>query len=53
MYYSDWKWETPNERVIQMLMEEVGLYPFKDEDDMIVNTEVPEELYQLVKEKVK
>jgi len=47
MFYGDWKWETPNERVIQMLIEEVGYYPYKDEDDMITKSEVPEELYTL------
>ena len=35
MFYGDWEWESPNERVITMLMQEVGMYPFKNEDDMI------------------
>lgn len=47
-----WVWETPNERVMQMLMEELGLYPFDDEDEMIKNTKVPEELYTLAIKKV-
>jgi len=38
MFYGDWKWETPNERVIEMLMKEVGYFPFKDEDEMIHHT---------------
>lgn len=46
MFYGDWEWETPNERVITMLMQEVGMYPFKNEDDMITQTSVDEELYQ-------
>jgi hypothetical protein len=46
MFYGDWEWETPNERVITMLMQEVGMYPFKDEDDMIFKTPVNDELYK-------
>jgi hypothetical protein len=46
MFYGKWKWETPNERVITMLMQEVGMYPFKDEDEMISKTLVSEDLYQ-------
>jgi len=46
MFYGDWKWETPNERVITMLMQEVGMNPFKDEDDMISKTPVNDELYK-------
>jgi len=46
MFYGDWKWETPTERVITMLMQEVGMYPFKDEDDMISKTPVSDELYK-------
>jgi len=45
MFYGDWNWETPNERVITMLMQDVGLYPFKDEDEMILNTKINEDLY--------
>jgi hypothetical protein len=48
MFYGEWKWETPNERVITMLMQEVGMYPFKDEDEMISKTPVSEDLYQKV-----
>jgi hypothetical protein len=46
MFYGEWQWETPNERVITMLMQEVGMYPFKDEDEMISKTPVSEDLYQ-------
>jgi hypothetical protein len=46
MFYGDWKWETPNERVITMLMQEVGMYPFKNEDDMISKTPVSDDLYK-------
>jgi hypothetical protein len=53
MFYGDWKWETPNERVITMLMREVDLYPFPNEDVMIRNTKVDENLYVEAKEKVK
>jgi hypothetical protein len=48
MFYGEWKWETPNERVITMLMQEVGMYPFKDEDEMISKTLVSKDLYQKV-----
>ena len=48
MFYGEWKWETPNERVITMLMQEVGMYPFKDEDEMISKTPVSKDLYQKV-----
>ena len=46
MFHGDWKWETPNERVIEMLMKEVGYYPFKDEDEMIHHTSVDDNLYK-------
>jgi hypothetical protein len=50
-FYGDWKWETPNERAMQMIMQDLGLYPFKDEDEMIRKTQVDEELYrQSIKE---
>jgi len=45
MFYGDWKWETPNERVITMLMQDIGMLGFKDEDDMIAKTKVKEKLY--------
>jgi hypothetical protein len=51
MFHGDWKWETPNERVIEMLMKEVGYFPFKDEDEMIHHTSVDDNLYkQAIKE---
>ena len=51
MFYGDWKWETPNERAIEMLMKEVGYYPFKDEVEMIHHTSVDDNLYkQAIKE---
>jgi len=53
MFYGDWKWETPNERVIEMLMREVELYPFPNEDAMIYSTKVDDNLYLEAKEKVK
>ena len=46
MFYGDWKWETPNERVITMLMQEIGMLGFKDEDEMIAKTKVKEKLYR-------
>lgn len=46
MFYGYWEWETPNERVITMLMQEVDMFPFKDEDDMISKTSVSEDLYK-------
>ena len=46
MFYGNWKWETANERVIEMLMREVDLYPFPNEDAMIFSTKVDEELYK-------
>lgn len=45
MFYGDWKWETPNERTIEMLMTELGYFPYKNEDDMIAKSFVSEELY--------
>ena len=53
MYYGDWKWETPNERVITMLMMELGLYPFDSEMDKIFRTQVDETLYKKAIEKLK
>jgi len=47
-FYGEWKSETPNERVIQMLMQELGLYPFKDEDEMIQQTKVNDDLYKQI-----
>lgn len=46
MFYGDWKWESPNERVIEMLMRDLGLLGFKDEDEMISETKINSELYQ-------
>lgn len=46
MFYGKWEWETLNERVIEMLMREVDLYPFPNEDAMIFSTKVDEELYK-------
>ena len=43
-FYCDWKWESPNERVMQMLMQDLGLYPFKDEDEMIRQTKIDDGL---------
>jgi hypothetical protein len=45
-FYGDWNWETPNERIMQMLMQELGYYPFKDEDEMIKRTGIHDELYE-------
>lgn len=45
MFYGDWQWETPNERVITMLMQEIEMFPFKDEDEMISRTFVDDILY--------
>lgn len=53
MFYGNWKWETPNERVIEMLMRELDLYPFPNEDAMIFSTKVDENLYAEAVEKVK
>lgn len=46
-FYGDWKWETPNERVMQFIMVQLGLYPFFNEDDMISKTQVSEDYYKL------
>jgi hypothetical protein len=45
-FHCDWKWESPNERVQQMLMQELGYYPFKDEDEMIQQTQIDDNLYK-------
>ena len=52
-FYGDWKWENPNERVQQMLMQELGYYPFKDEDEMIHHTKVDENLYKQASNEIK
>jgi hypothetical protein len=52
-FYGDWKWETPNERTMQMLMQEFGYYPFKNEDEMIRGTKVDEDLYKQAIEQIK
>jgi hypothetical protein len=52
-FYGDWKWETPNERVMHFIMVELGLYPFLDEDSMISKTQVSEEYYRLAAKYVK
>lgn len=50
--YGSWKWETPNERTIEMLMREVGYWPYQDEDEMIVKTQVDEDLYQRARKEI-
>ncbi len=52
-FYGDWKWETPNERVMQMIMQDLGYYPFKNEDEMIRETEVDSNLYKQAIEQIK
>jgi hypothetical protein len=51
-FYGNWEWENPNERVMQMLMQDLGLYPFKNEDEMIQQTRVDEDLYKEAVDKV-
>lgn len=51
-YYGNWQWENPNERIMQMLMQDLGYYPFKSEDEMIQQTRVDEDLYKEAVEKV-
>ncbi len=50
--YGSWEWETPNERTIEMLMREVGYWPYQDEDEMIVKTQVDEDLYQRARKEI-
>lgn len=52
MFYGDWKWETPNERTMQMLMEDLGYYPYNDEDDMIAKSFVSDDLYIEARDKI-
>ena len=52
-FYGNFKWENPNERVMQMLMTELGYFPFKDEDDMIYHTKVDENLYKKASNKIR
>lgn len=52
MFHGDWIWETPNERTMEMLLRELGYWPFEDEDDMIKKTPVPEGLYKLAIEAI-
>lgn len=51
-YLGNWKWETLNERAQEMLMRELGYYPFVDESDMISKTHVDEDLFQKAINKV-
>ena len=51
MFYGEWVAECPNERVIEMLMKEIGLYPFINEDEMIKKTEVDESFYTNARDK--
>jgi hypothetical protein len=37
---------------MQMLMEDLGYYPYKDEDDMIAKSFVSDDLYLEAKDKV-
>ena len=46
MFYGDWSAETPNELVIQFLLEKEGLWPFNSEDEMIEKTNIDETIYQ-------
>lgn len=52
-FYGKWEWENPNERVMQMIMQELGYYPFKNEDKMIRETRVDEDLYKQAVEQIK
>lgn len=52
-FYGEWKWETPNERVMQMIMQELGYYPFKNEDEMIQHTVVNQDLYKQAIQQIK
>lgn len=52
MFYSDWKWNTPNERVIEMFMRELGYYPFNNEDEMIRKTAIDEKHYKEAADKI-
>ena len=45
MFYGDWVPETPNERVVQMLLEKEGLWPIQSEDELIEKTKIEESLY--------
>ena len=51
-FYGNWDWETPNERIMQMIMQDLGLYPFKSEDEMIQQTRVDDNLYKEAVDKV-
>ena len=51
-FYGNWEWETSNERIMQMLMQDLGYYPFKSEYEMIQQTRVDEDLYKEAVEKV-
>ena len=51
-FYGEWEWENPNERIQQMIMQDLGYYPFKDEDEMICKTRVDEDLYKEAVDKV-
>lgn len=44
MYYGDWKAETVNERVLEMLMNKLGYYPIC-EDDIITKLNIDDEIF--------
>lgn len=50
-FYGEFKAETPNEMVMQMIMEDLGLYEFEREDDMIAATQVDDNLYKQARER--
>lgn len=50
MYYGEWKYESPNERVIEFIMREIGYWPFESEDVMITSTWIVEDLYSKARE---
>lgn len=52
-YYGNWKWENPNERLLEYQMRKLGLYPFRNEDEMIKETKVDEKYYTEARENVK
>lgn len=45
MFYGNWVAETPNERVIQMLLEKEGLWPIESEEELVEKTHISDDVY--------
>jgi hypothetical protein len=46
MFYKNWEWKSPNDRVISMLMQDIGMYPISNKEELVSKTHVDDYLYQ-------